>query len=271
MPKSTLPATRKTTIARVNTHDLKVNPVAQREFRPSWAETILNHWDINKFQRPFVNRRADGSLYIIEGQHGTWAYREHYGAGDDLAIEVELYDGLTEAEEAEAFLALNNKKPVDALSKFKVAVTAGRPNECRIDKIVRDNGCHITANCSTPGAITAVGAVAKIYANHGPETLAMTIRVLRNAFGDGGYERANLLAVADVIARYNVDEVALTAALVKVPRGSKGLAQQAAALRDAYGCSVPEATAAAIVMVYNKGKRGRARLSSWWRPEAAAA
>lgn len=274
MSKPTLPATRSTRLATVNAHDLKVNPVAQRDFKHSWAEHILANFDINKFQRPHVNKRTDGTLYVLEGQHGTWAYREKFAVEGEsnLPIQVELYDGLTEAEEAEYFLSLNDKKVVDAYSKFKVAVTAGRAVESDIDRIVRVNRCRVTSMTTQEGAISAVTALIQIYNRAGAANLSATIRILRDSFGDGGYDRANLLGLSAVIARYNLTDLDLVAALIKIPRGSKGLAQQAALNRQTFGCTIVEATAAALVDAYNKGKRGRAKVPSWWTAgeEAAA-
>ena len=47
----------------------------------------------------------------MEGQHGTWAYREFFLFGEDQKIQVWLYDGLTEQEEAEFFLSSTTRRP----------------------------------------------------------------------------------------------------------------------------------------------------------------
>lgn len=272
MPKPTLPKTNHR-LATVNAHDLKVNPVAQRDFRINHARDILAKWDINKFQRPHVNKRDSGELYIMEGQHGTWAYRQNYGDDEQaiLPIQVELYEGLSETEEAEFFLSLNDKKAVDTYAKFKVGVTAGREEPATVDRIVRTNGCVVTNGTSVSGGIRAVSALLTIYRRHGADNLAHTIRTLRDSFGDGGYEHPNLLGVSAVLARYGLTSDELTPALLRIPRGSKGLAQSAALNREAFGITLPEATSAAIVASYNKGKRGRGKLAPWFDGLGAAA
>ena len=271
--KNSVPTNRRARIATVNAYDLKVNPAAQREFNATQARDILAKWDDDKFQLPHVNQRTDGSMYVMEGQHTRWAYCEKYGDPDKRTAPMQawLYVGLTEAEEADMFLALNDKKNIQPLPRFRAAVTAGLPVECDIDRIVRANGCVVTGTTSTPGAVSAVTALRSVYNSIGPDGLAVTIRVLRGAFGDGGYEQSNLRGVAAVLARYKVDEAPLTKALLSTPRGSKGLAQQAALNREAFGCSIVEATAAAIVDAYNKGKRGKAKLPSWWHVSEEAA
>lgn len=258
---------RQSRLAWVNADDLKVNPVAQREFRPAWAQELLNTFDIDKFQVPHVNKRADGSHYIMEGQHSTWAYRQWIGEGQK--VQVWLYDGLTEEEEAEFFLSLNNKKSIDAMARFKVAVTAGRETESDIDRIVRAAGCTVN-NSTAPNAISAVGALRRIYDRHGPETLAKTLSTINKSFTDGGYERPVLLGIAMVLARYqDIDRARLVRQLAGIRNGWKGLVQATSLIKEQMGVTQPEAAAAAVVDFYNKG-RGR-KLPSWWRETVDAA
>lgn len=267
MAKSTAnkPA-RQSHLTWINADDIKVNPVAQREFRPAWAEKILSEFDLDKYQVPHVNKRADGSLYVMEGQHSTWAYREYFGEGQQ--VQVWLYNGLTEEEEAEFFLSLNNKKSIDLMAKFKVGVTAGRPDECDIDRIVRANGCHVGG--SSKGSITAVAALTTIYSRHGAQVLGQTLRIIRDSFTEGGYERPILLGISMVLARYPDLEVGRLVMRLSAQRnGWKGVIQKTTAIKEHMGCTQPEAAAAAVVEFYNAGRGGK-KLPSWWRSEDAA-
>lgn len=246
----------------VKADDLSVNPAAQREFRPTWAQHLLDNFDIDKMQVPHVNRRADGSLYVMEGQHSVWAYRQWVGEGQQL--QVWLYDGLTEQEEAEFFLSLNDKKAVDLMAKFKASVTAGRPEECDVDRIVRANGCAIS-NGKGDNNISAVAAIMTIHQRFGGKVLGQTLRVIRGSFIDGGFERSVLLGVAMVLARYadTVDEVRLINKLAGIRNGWKGLVQRTNNIKAAQGTSQAEAAAAAVVEFYNAG-RGGVKLMTWW-------
>lgn len=246
----------------IKADDIGVNPVAQREFRPTWAHAILENFDLDKFQVPHVNRRADGSLYVMEGQHSLWAYRQWAGEGQQ--VQVWLYDGLTEQEEAEFFLSLNNKKSVDAMSKFKAAVTAGREVECDIDRIVRANGCTVSNSDST-NSIKAVSALTTIYQRFGPKVLGQALRIIRDSFVDGGYERPVLMGVAMVLARYGdtIDEDRLVSKLSGIRNGWDGLIQRSNKIKGATGATQIEASAAAVVEFYNTG-RGGVKLMAWW-------
>lgn len=266
MSKSNRPA-RQSRLTWVSADDLATNPVAQREFKPAWAAELLSKFDVDKFQAPHVNRRADGSLFIMEGQHGTWAYREFFGPGQQ--VQAWLYEGLTEQEEAEFFLSLNDRKLVEALPKFKVGVTAGREVECDVDRIVRSCGLHV-GNDASPGAIKAVGALMSIYSSHGSANLRQTLTVIGDSFVEGGYERPVLLGLSMVLARYpDLDVARLVARLSSIRNGWKGLIQKSASIREVMGCTQPESVAAAAVEIYNSGRGGR-KLPSWWRIEDAA-
>lgn len=143
-------------------------------------------------------------------------------------------------------------------------MTAGREVECDIDRIVRANGCSVS---STRGdsAISAVGALTTIYQRFGPKVLGSTLRVIRESFIDGGFERPVLLGVAMVLARYgdSIDTDRLIAKLSGIRNGWKGLVQRTNNIKSAQGVSQTEAAAAAVVEFYNAG-RGGVKLMSWW-------
>lgn len=265
MSKSNKPA-RQSHLQWVPADDLKVNPVAQREFRAAHAERILANFDIDKLQVPHVNRREDGSLYIMEGQHGTWAYRQWIGEGQQ--IQVWLYEGLTEREEAEFFLSLNDKLGIEPIAKFRAAVTAGREIESDIDRIVRAAGCSVS-NSGSPSSIKAVATLTTIYNRHGAANLAQTLQTIRDSFIEGGYERPVMLGISMVIARYpDLDRAKLVRQLAAIRNGWNGLIQRTALIKNTMGCTQSEAAAAAVVDFHNKG-RGR-KLPNWWREEDAA-
>jgi len=244
--------------------DLVVNPVAQRDFIPVWAQWLYDHFDLDKMQVPHINERPDGSRAIMEGQHTIWAYRQWVGEGQQ--IQAWLYHGLSEPEEAEYFLSLNDKKAIKPMPKFRAAITAERPVECDIDRIVRLAGCTIGGgNGGTH--IQALGALRTIYDRDGGPALGVTLRVVRDSFADGGYERPVLLGVAMVLARYpEIDIPTLVKRLAGIRNGWKGLIQKTSQIRAAMGCGQSEACAAAVIEVYNAG-RGK-KLPSWWRDAA---
>lgn len=254
-------ATRGAHLEWVDLNKVRINPTAQREFSEPWALSILKKFDIDKLQYPTVNLR-DGWYYVIDGQHSVWAYKMWLGSWDDQKIQCMVHKGLSEAEEAELFLSLNNKKAVSVFDKFRVGVHAERAEECDIDRIVRANGCVITRNRSATGAISCVGALRAVYRDGGPEVLGATIRTIRDAYGDAGYEAAIVRGLASVLNRFpTIDRARFQAALHDAHAGSKGLLNTAAAIRKQVGGTQVDSVAAAAVKVYNRSKG--TKLPTW--------
>lgn len=244
--------------------DLRVNPSAQREERPGWTAKIVAEWDDAKAQMPHVSRREDGTLYIVEGQHTQAARREVYGPGQKVRAQV--YTGLTEEQEAELFLALNDKKPIDAMSKFKTGVTAGLDVPCDIDRIVRANGCVVGVNAGA-NSISAVSALTSIYNRHGAQVLGETLRIIADAFNEGGYERPVILGISQVLARFpDADRARMVLRLAGLRNGWNGVTQKISFIRSATGCNATDAAAAAVVEIYNSGRGGK-KLPNWFRDD----
>jgi hypothetical protein len=114
--------------------EMRVSPLAQRELNTARVNKILNSFDLEQLGTPTVNERG-GHFYIIDGQHRVEALK---GMGwEDQLVQCWTYVGLSEQEEAEKFLKLNDVLAVHGFAKFKVGVQAGRLEECDIDRIVR--------------------------------------------------------------------------------------------------------------------------------------
>lgn len=99
---------------------MRVSALAQRELNESRVEHIAAAMDLEQIGTPTVNER-DGHFYVIDGQHRVEALRRWLG--DDCEgqqIQCWSYVGLTEEEEAEKFLKLNDTLTVNAMAKFKV-------------------------------------------------------------------------------------------------------------------------------------------------------
>lgn len=240
---------------------MRINPAAQREFNPGWASDILTNFDIDKLQFPTVSLR-DGEYFVCDGQHSVWAYKMWLGDWEGQKLQCMVHHGLTEPQEADLFLSLNNKRAVNAIAKFKAAVTAGWADECDIDRVVRANGAVVSTNRSLPGAISAVASLRAVYRN-GPATLGSTIRVIRDSYGDAGYEAAIIRGVGAVINRYPaIDLDRLVTNLGKASGGSKGLLNMARAVRENVGGGLNDGVSVAVVRIYNRGRGGK-KLPTW--------
>lgn len=160
---------------------------------------------------------------------------------------------------------------VDAYSKFKVGVAAGRPIESDINRIVLSLGLKVTRQRGH-GCVTAVGALTNVYTKYGPRSLVSTLFTLREAFGDYGYESTVIQGLALFGERYagRVDERRLLEKLASKPKGVKGLINHAHLIREKVAQPVVPCIAAAITDTYNAGARGKG-LGSFWKDHADTA
>lgn len=257
--------TRSARLKWVPIAEMKVNPQAQRELNKARVDRLAADFDLEQIGTPTVNWR-DGHYYIIDGQHRIAALKE-IGWGDQQ-IQCQTYENLSSEEEAETFLRLNDTLAVDAMSKFRNGVHAGRPVECDIDRVVRAQGLVISRD-KIGGAIGAVGTVRRLYDRSGPATLGRTLRIIRDAYGDPGFEAAVIDGIGLLCQRHNgsLDDVTVIKKLGDAHGGVNGLLNRAEQLRRATGNQKAHCVAAATVEINNRGRGGK-KLPSWWKDDA---
>src|SRR5437764_12566928 len=115
---------------------MRVNPLAQRDLNQARVSRLAAVFDPEKIDAPTVNHRGDW-YYLIDGQHRIAALKQWLSSWQDQQVQCWTYEGLSEADAAEKFLALNDTLPVRSFAKFKVSVQAGRDIEADVDRIVR--------------------------------------------------------------------------------------------------------------------------------------
>lgn len=243
---------------------MTVSPLSQRELNQARVDHIVATFDLEQIGTPTVNFR-DGCYWIIDGQHRVQALRE-IGWGDQQ-VQCWAYEGLSEEEEAEKFLKLNDYLAVNALAKFRVAVQAGRPVECDIDRIVRSLGLVVSAD-KVPGGIGAVGTLRRVYDRGGAATLRQALALVRDVYGDPGLEAAVIDGFGLFVQRYisDVDLALVTNQLTKAHGGVHGLLGRAENLRRLTGNQKNHCVAAAIVETVNAGRGGK-KIPTWWRED----
>jgi hypothetical protein len=242
---------------------MRVSPRAQRDHstRSSRAkiEDISANFDPDIFGTQTVNLRDD-IYWVIDGGH---RYHALLMMGwEDQSIQCWTYHGLTEAEEADKFLSLNDVKTVSSMDKFHKALVAKRPTETDIDRIVRAADLSIGKGRD---AIGCVGAVSKIYESGGGRVLSTTMRVIRDAYGVPGFSAKVTEGTGLFVANYEntFDEVLLVERLGAKKGGVNGLIGEAERIKKKYGVALAVGVAAAVVETYNQGRGGN-KLNGWW-------
>lgn len=250
--------------------ELTIDHQAQRKLSKQWVKEHVDIFDVDQLGYIVVNRRADGKYYVVDGQHRVDLMRA-VGWGDQR-IHAELFDGLTQQEEAELFNARNDRRAVRKFDHFRISVTAGDPRATDITGIVAQAGLIIT-DANTDGGVTAVDKLEKIYegggitsAREGRIALARTLTVIKQAWGTSpaGFNGALLHGIGLVQLRYNgaIDQKALAQKLAPLKGGAPGLLGNARALREMSGRPVHHCVASIVVDVYNKGRR-TGKLDDW--------
>lgn len=236
---------------------------AQGQFRPAHAESIAAKFDLEALGFPVVSKRADGLFYIIDGQHRIGGAKL-FGFADDDKLQMEVYEGLTEAQEAELFLERNTVKPKSAWDKFHVAVTAGRMEEVVLERLVRAQGLTISPSRGE-GRISCVNTLRKMLQRQGPESFSRTVRIVRDSFGDAGLDAPVLEGIGMMIHRYDglIDEEALIERFQNATGGLNALMVPAAKLKATIGHPIQQCVAASAVGIYNR--KASKKLAPWWK------
>lgn len=248
---------------------MAVSSKVQRDLNKHRVDYLIANFELDDFGVPVVSWR-EGKYFIIDGQHRVEALKQWLGPGWDIQkIECRVYQGLSEAEEADMFDRLNNTLAVCALDKFKTRVTAGRPAENAINEILRKENLVVSRD-QIPGAVHAVGTLVRVYDRSDGETLSRSLRIIRDAFGDAGFQSQVIDGIGHLCQRYNgvLDEKNAVAKLADTRGGVHGLLGKATVLHKQTGNSRAQCVAAAAVDIINANRQaGTKRLPSWWKAQ----
>lgn len=257
---------RKASTEWVHVKRMKVTPAAQRKFNAGDAADIAKNFDLEALGYPVVNFRTGNGddpniAWIVDGQHRVGALR--IMGWDDQMIECEVYRGLTEAQEADLFLRRDRRRAVPPVDKFRIATTAGWPDETAITKILDSLDLRVGYGV---GRVQAATTLLKIYRTYGPDVLGRALLLLRESFGVEGMSAATIEGMALVVHRYG-NTLATDRAvsqLRSIKTGVDGLIQKSNSFHLTTGSAKPVCMAGAIVDKINAGRGGK-KLPDWWR------
>lgn len=248
---------------------MKVNPLAQRELKQHRVDRLAANFDIEKLGIPTVNHR-DGFFWLVDGQTRVTALKQALPEWDGKQIQCTTYEDLTEQEEADLFLSLNDVTPVSVMDKYKVGVVAGREEDVAIDRIIRKLGLKVGLD-NGEGVIKAPGTLRRVYERSGKDVLERTLRLTVEAWGDSGLQSAIIDGVAYAVDRYGngLDDEWFVQRMGNVRGGVGALLSSAHILRKQTSAAMGHAVAAALVNAYNGGSNrgGIKKLSNWWKED----
>lgn len=160
---------------------INIDPDYQRDLRHDLIDKIAREYDVVKAGPILVSRRADGTLWNVDGQHRM--------IGAERAGETEVFanviSGLTQEQEAALRLARNDRRADSIYEKFRTRLVMGDEVAHRIVEIVRQNNADVNLVPNAQHGINAVACLEMLYDVDGVGTwLGRTLRTLREAFGD---------------------------------------------------------------------------------------
>lgn len=246
---------------------MRVSLSAQRELRETRVNFLLSQFDLEQLGYPVVSMR-DGHYYVIDGQHRIEALKRWLGDGwEKQHLDCRCYSQLTEKQEADMFDRLNNQLTVRTFDKFKVRVTAGRPVEVAVQKIVEKEGLKISHE-KLPDCVGAVGTLVRVFNRTNGQTLGRALRLAHRSFGDPGLTSPVIDGFGYLCQRYNgaiKDDEAIER-LASMRGGVGAVMTRAEVLRKQTKSQLSHCVAAAVVDTLN-AKRGGKKLPSWWTEE----
>lgn len=265
-------ATEEFTVEELAVNDLVIDRRVQREgLNRVKVREIVTEYNHGALGVVTVSLRTDRSLVIIDGQHRVEATRI---VTDNVGlIKCHVFRGLTLAEEAAMFLALNNTTKPPIIDKFKVLRSAeGVKGDAARDiaELLGAYGFQIS-NVAANGNINAVNVVVRLYElsrklDAEPNLIVATILTISRAWGNDrfGTQGPILEGIGRMYAEYGsrLDLDHLISVLKDYQGGPRSLLGEARQLSALTKSKVSMAVAEILVTHYNKGRRSRS-LEKW--------
>jgi hypothetical protein len=176
-----------------------VDPAYQRSTDNELSQTLIRKiarfWDWNLCQPLSLTRRADGSLWAVDGQHRLAAAKLR---GDIPHLPCVVARYATSADEASAFVALNRqRKPLTAVDLFKAALAAGDEQAHQVMNAITGAGLSVAPHSNytawKPGMLFCVPGIQRAWQRRGPVVTRNALSALAEAFNGQVLRYAGLL------------------------------------------------------------------------------
>lgn len=241
--------------------ELHFDKLYQRDISSEWVQTHGEDYSPRKAGTIILNRRKNGELWVIDGQHRT-ASAQLAGHTHMLAL---VFDQLSPREEAGMRVAYNDRRVDDPLARFKAQLYAGDPQAKAIAEICERFGTRINNTPETERGINCIGAIEKLYKRDDGMTLARVFEIVQRGFGSvsGQMVKASQLHALAWLLEANAAEKIDINRLVEVLQveGWRGIRGRAESHRMAAGGVVWVNTYRALIEVYNVSLPQGRRLS----------
>lgn len=203
--------------------ELDVDDTYQRDIEGVASQALIvdiaTAWDWRLCVSLICSRRADGKVYVIDGQHrkegGQLRNRLFREAGMFEGfinhLPCTVHSGLTPEQEAELFVRANKaRRPVQRLDQYHAALAAGDPKTLELNALIVEAGLRVGRNQAwqmiKPGEVVFVGAVQRVARAHGRGLAVNALKLIAEAFEGQPFSTAG--AMFEAIVGFTLDRQA---------------------------------------------------------------
>lgn len=262
------------TVEQLKVSDLEIDLRVQRGgFKEAKVRAMIKNYNADALGVIHVSRRADRGLYVIDGWHRMETVRRLTDNAGTITAHV--YEGLSIAQEAEMFLALNAAVSPSLMDKFKVSLSAedeAAQAARRVDKITKDRG-WVVSPAPGNGNINAVGVLLRLDAlsekvGAEPHLIDATLLVITRSWGIDrhGAQAVILEGIGQLFAEHGskIKVDLLIEKLREFKGGPSALHSQAAQMASLRNGRTANAVSDIVTETYNKGRKNNI-LPPWRR------
>jgi hypothetical protein len=236
---------------------IKIDRSYQRDLCQAHVDRIAREMDLDALRTFSVSDRGAGLYYCIDGQHRLLALEKQELL--EWEVDVDLYSGLTVADEATLYRRLNAVRRMSRWDMFKAGVVGNDVDSLTIQDICLRNDLE-PSHTAASGKIRCINALESVYRTWGACVLNDTLRYIVRIWGntptavDGIIVKGMALVVG--YAGAEIDWDGMHRVLAKVPGGPDGVIGTARGMKLAFPTqSIGWLCARVMVERYNQNKR----------------
>lgn len=229
----------------------------QRKLDPSRAQKLAEHFNPDLFDPIVISRRADKSLWVIDGQHRA---RAAVIAKIEL-IPARILDGLTPEQEAKLFVDEQmHRVRVNVYERYTAMLRAGDEKHTAVQAMLAEFGYTAVEPTATanPWQVRPITLILNIYRSRGADHLRRLLTALRplsvlgetihltegfmsplSAFMDRYSEKLDFAHLTEALKTLSIEKLIWKASRIYQTRGGRRFDHMIDLLYQAYNQSNP--------------------------------
>lgn len=250
-------------IMLVKVSDLKVDHSYQRDLKAAMLEKMQDRsFDDATAGIISVSKRANGELYIVDGQHRSALARLE----DRPTILAQVFEGLTPQQEADLRDRMHLRRADTVYEIFKARIFAGDPIARGMQRVAKEFETQLNFVPDSKRGINTIATVETIYRADDGKSLRKIFQMIKDAWGsvEGPHATTAVIKSLYWFMQRHAEETEYDRVIARLKtEGVGSLMRMARSHQGAMGGSLWLNTYRAVVEVYNYGLREGNKLE--WR------